>query len=60
MNPENWCWEPHIPHGSGDAEHRIIDRETGTVIATIDPNMVLEDPGEFARFIVEACRRVQT
>lgn len=36
--------EPHIPHGSGDAEWQMIDVASGHAIAIVDPEMILPDP----------------
>lgn len=37
--------EPHIPHGSGDAEYRIkMDVLPHLVIAIVDPDMEMSDP----------------
>jgi hypothetical protein len=45
----------HIPHGSGDAEWRIVlsDRHD-MVLAIIDPDMELTDAGEVAQAICDA------
>lgn len=45
--------EAHIPHGSGDAEYRIVDRD-GNVFAVVDPHMTFDDPSELADKIVAA------
>jgi hypothetical protein len=39
---------PHIPHGSGDAEYRILAMPSRIPVAVIDPEMVLDDPSEVA------------
>lgn len=44
--------ESHIPHGSGDAEYRIMN--AGEVLAIVDPNMVYADSGELADRICKA------
>ncbi|MCW5697351.1 MAG: hypothetical protein KIS96_11550 [Bauldia sp.] len=51
--------EPHIPHGSGDAEFRIVDGER--VIAIIDPDMAFHDRAEDLAFdIVRTLRGADT
>jgi len=37
-----WTYEAHIPHGSGDAEWRVIDAQ-GNVVAIVDPNMLCDN-----------------
>lgn len=44
--------EAHIPRGSGDAEWRIMHGKT--VVAIIDPNMDMDEPGIVADRIAEA------
>jgi hypothetical protein len=46
-------FEPHIPHGSGDAEYRIIGID-GTILAIVDPTMTAEDPAALAEAMVRA------
>jgi hypothetical protein len=46
-------FEPHIPHGSGDAEYRIIGND-GTILAIVDPDMKAEDPASLAEAMVRA------
>ena len=53
--------EAHIPHGSGDAEYRImagVGRSLGSLrneicVAIIDPSAVLDDPAEIAERIAD-------
>lgn len=42
-----WTYEAHIPHGSGDAEWRVIDAQ-GNVVAIVDPNMLCDNETTFA------------
>lgn len=46
--------DAHIPHGSGDAEYRIVHMQSGEVVATIDPHGVFTDPSELAHRIADA------
>lgn len=47
--------EPHIPHGSGDAEYRLIDA-AGRVVAIIDPEMAFDAPADVAEALVVSAR----
>lgn len=54
-----WKYEVHIPHGSADAEWRVVAGD-GSVIATADPEMCLEDPEAIARLMAAAPKLLAT
>lgn len=46
----------HIPHGSGDAEYRIMQGRR--FIAIVDPDMTLKNPAKLAQRIADALNYV--
>lgn len=55
MSKTTFHVDAHIPHGSGDAEWRIVG-PNGVVFAIVDPHMEIADPSEVAHAICEAMR----
>ncbi len=56
LSAAQWEVNAHIPHGSGDAEWQIINKETKQIIAIVDPHMEADNPEELADFIVQTMR----
>lgn len=52
LSAETWDYEAHIPHGSADAQWRVV--AGADLIATVDPEMVMGDPESHARLIAAA------